>query len=654
VNRIIFILIFIGFLLASCGPTPSATAFDPNLSAIQQQMTAQAAENQAQLYSAMATGTAQAPILAITQTAAAQQVQFTGTAEALAYQQQMWTMTAQSVQSTETAAMTGTAMAWTPTSNATMTMVFAQSYADATRVANEIAINNLEVERARNTNAAKMVITYGAAIVFMILVVAGYYQFLRMKAFIPHTVDERGKVIPMINVIEGTAFDIEKSANGMIGTGTKFLAQLPKITAERQDPIVARAQMTDMATRAKLPLRLLRELQNPDAPTLGESAKDVQPILIDYPLPEWNAWMQNWKPGQLALGINEKGLLQVDPDLNPHLLFAGTTGSWKTRGGVRVAVTCALASGWQVIIAGKELDYKVFENHPNAYLVPFSLLKEPTRAIDLLRSVYGEIERRDRMMVRSNYSLWKETGESRTMVVMDEFSNLADALEDIDRSRREELWRWARMDTAEARKYGVHMVYALQDPTAQSINLRIRRNTTPIMFRVKDAASSRTLLNVSGAEMLSARHFLANIIKIERGASFAPSDDEIREFLNSHPVRTAEEPAWVEGVLVSQPSLPEAGQDVIEGPAEVTNQKPADEFARWVMSLTDKPARIVELYQAGGFSQADIEESVYGYRGGAAARAVSSVIKKYRELKNIPTTTTTTTEISPDLSPAAA
>ena len=284
------VLFLIAVLVASCSTGTPATAFDPNLSAVQSQLTAEAAQNQAQLYSAMATGTAAAPIIAITQTAAAQQIDATSTAQALAYQQQAWTITAQSVQSTETAAMTATARAWTPTPNATMTAVFAQSYADATRVANEITLNNLEVERARDSNVAKVVITYGGAIVLMILIVIGFYQFLRVKAFVPHQVDERGKVIPMINVIDGTAFDIERSANGMIGTTQKFLAQLPKITAERQADVTELAQKVDMFTRARLSASLFKQLENREPLALPEP---VKPLDTNFLLPSWDL-MSAW------------------------------------------------------------------------------------------------------------------------------------------------------------------------------------------------------------------------------------------------------------------------------------------------------------------------------------------------------------------------
>lgn len=612
-------------LLAACGTPAVSTATQPDLflDAASSRLTAEAALRQAQLQEGMLTATAQAPIVHITETSAALSVMGTQSSISSTSTAALWTPTASPIPTTTPS----------PTPNAPMTSTFAAVQAVQTQTI-------LKVQREQMTNPARAVFWYTVAIVLMFIGVAVAYVLIKRAAFMPTPMNEQGRVHPMLNVLDAVSWDIERSANGVVGTNQKFLKQLPAITSERQDQVTARSQMVDMATRARLPRRLLEEQSRGQLPA-GEAQ-------IEYPLPEWSAWMQNWRPGQIALGVNEKGLLQADPENYAHFLFAGTTGSWKTRGGMRVVVTCALASGWQVIIAGKQLDYKVFEGHPNAHLVPFSLLKDPTRAIELLRGVYTEIERRDRQMSYSGYSLWSQTGRSQTLVVVDEFSNLSDALEDIDSVRRKELWRWARMDTAEARKYGIHMAYALQDPTAQSIDLRIRRNTTPVMFRVKDATSSRTLLNTNGAEMLSARHFLASMVKLERGAAFAPTDEEILQFLNAHPAGATEQPEWIEGVLTHQPNLPETKQEAIEAGPVQDQPKPLTSMAEFINSLDVKGTRIIELYQTGGLSQAAIEEQVFGYTGGTAGRTVKRLIEKYREIKNL-TTTTTTTEKMPDL-----
>ncbi len=614
-KRVLFLFFLI--ILAACAPAVStATQQDLFLDAARSRSTEDTARQRAQLQEGMLTATAQAPIVHLTETAA-------GLIAMQTQQSIDWTSTAVQWTSTPSPVPTTTP---SPTPNATMTVVFANVQSIQTQVV-------LKGERDQMTNAGRAMLWYAIAIAAMFVGIAAAYVYIKRAAFVPTPTNEQGRAQPMLNVLDAVSWDIERSANGVVGTNQKFLKQLPPITAERQDLVTARSQMVDLSTRARLPRRLLEQQNQGQLPGGNEP-------LIEYPLPEWNIWMQNWKPGQIALGINENGLLQADPENYAHFLFAGTTGSYKTRGGMRVVVTCALASGWQVIIAGKQLDYKVFETHPNAHLVPFSLLREPVRAIELLRGVYAEIERRDRTMSQSGYSLWSQTGRPQTLVVVDEFSNLSDALEDIERMRRQELWRWARMCTAEARKYGLHMAYALQDPTAQSIDLRIRRNTTPIMFRVKDATSSRTLLNANGAEMLSTRHFLASMVRLERGAAFAPTDDEIRQFLNSHQVAATEQPAWIESMLIQQPSLPEVESEIIARPVRASEPQLVGEVIQMAEKIRDqwKP----------GMSKSDVSR-LFGksYTGSVWCDKVTSVI-------NYLVSTSTSEPIEPDLGALAA
>jgi len=104
------------------------------------------------------------------------------------------------------------------------------------------------------------------------------------------------------------------------------------------------------------------------------------------------------------------------------------------------------------------------------------------------------------------------------------------------------------MVAAEGRKAGVHLALALQDPTHRSIDLRIRRNTTPLSFRVRDDAASRVVLNAGGAEALPPRQFLALIgAALVRGVAFSPDDEQIVQFLASRPVAELPAADWLEG-----------------------------------------------------------------------------------------------------------
>jgi len=130
------------------------------------------------------------------------------------------------------------------------------------------------------------------------------------------------------------------------------------------------------------------------------------------------------------------------------------------------------------------------------------------------------------------------------LAVIDEFSNLADAMPTTN--DRNELWRYARMIAAEGRKAGIHLAIALQDPTHKSLDLRIRRNASPLAFRVQDAAASRVVLGAPGADQLGNRQFMTVInASLQHGMAFAPTDQEIEQFLNDRSVKPLPPPTWL-------------------------------------------------------------------------------------------------------------
>jgi hypothetical protein len=146
----------------------------------------------------------------------------------------------------------------------------------------------------------------------------------------------------------------------------------------------------------------------------------------------------------------------------------------KTHYGLRPLITSALAAGWQVLIYDRSgLDFLPFQHHPNVQTV---LLSESTIAIEQLALLYEEIQQRFAILRDNSASTWGRLPHPpapRTLAILDEFANLADALSN---PQREELWRFARMIAAEGRKAGIHLALALQDPTHRSLDLRIRRN----------------------------------------------------------------------------------------------------------------------------------------------------------------------------------
>jgi len=369
-------------------------------------------------------------------------------------------------------------------------------------------------------------------------------------------------------------------------------------TPELQAGVTGRAQMVE-AIRAASRIPPERRVPRQPLGIVPPAPVVIQPPREAASLPEQAPWqmLNNWQGGALPLGLSQAGLVLADPEANPHLLFAGATGSGKTRYGLRPLIASALADGWQVTIFDRSgLDFLPFQHHPNARLV---LLDNPAQAVGYLQNLYAEILRRFVQLRSANVSTWGRLPGAgpRLLSVMDEFSNLADALPG---NERKELWRQARMIAAEGRKAGVHLALALQDPTHESLDLRIRRNAAPVSFRVKDQDASRVVLGASGAEALPERQFLAVLSgALVRGVAFSPDDAEIGAFLGAHPIPALPDPGWL--------NMP-----VIAGTA--------------ASPVNPQPVEQIRALRSGGASLNQIQDQVYGYRGGAAYAAVKAAL----------------------------
>jgi DNA segregation ATPase FtsK/SpoIIIE-like protein len=267
--------------------------------------------------------------------------------------------------------------------------------------------------------------------------------------------------------------------------------------------------------------------------------------------------MDSWAGGALPLGMGMHGLITA-ADVTPHLLVAGTTGSGKSRYMLRPIMAAALADNWQVIALDKSgIDFRAFHGHVNFHLVQWN---DPEEVIERLRRVYALVVERQRWLTKAGKSQWEKGNGPRILVVIDEFSTLADNLVS---SGRAELWRWARMVAAEGRKSGVVLALALQDPTAQSIDLRIRRNCSAVALKVQDEAASRVIINAGGAEKLMPGHFLARVGGLQAGVTFKPTDRDIEEYLNMHPAASTWAVDWLEKIGTELFKLPETTTEKI-------------------------------------------------------------------------------------------
>jgi len=247
-NTIFLFMLF----LSACATPPLA----PNVAAEAARQTSQAYSAQEEFYNQQSTATS----VALTEIAYAPIMQMTQTSAAFAMQQQFWTSTAQSVQSTETAAMTRTAMAWTPTPNATQTAVFVMLAAEATQIANNTERDKLELQRQQDINDFKGKLPAYSFVVLVLVLTIVLTWVTRRERYRPVPLDARGNPQPLLDVVEGTITDPDRNPNyrgelrddlfkQWLRRKMKLPPLLPEITAKRQDETTQRDQLLDLGTR---------------------------------------------------------------------------------------------------------------------------------------------------------------------------------------------------------------------------------------------------------------------------------------------------------------------------------------------------------------------------------------------------------------------
>jgi hypothetical protein len=609
---------------------------------------------------AAATTAAQATQGSQLATATAQAFEATST-----YQSNIATATAAAAQatSTYTAQITTATAVSQETANAVSSISTAQAgAATATGQAAQAEQAMMQLERERRLQPLK---TYGPWLIglALMLLLAGLGGWALVTAV--RVWDARKRVIPHgpfgrpLVLLHGpngrrTILDPSRLFGPAVTVDGESVIMPQLTTPDYQNQTTARSQAVELRQAGHSPHPILMPPPRPQRNTTA--ANSQSPTAIPAPtlnpaleLPSdipWSLLEERWQGTGLPLGMGANGLLIADPEAYPHLLMAGTSGSGKTRYGLRPLITSALSSGWQVAILDRSgLDFLPFDGHPNAHTV---LLSEAEEVIHHLALLYETIQGRLALLLAARTSTWSRlqpaalprsnpstsnrpsAGSSiadasaadssaadspaagaaaaiaaavelsasnpgpRILTVIDEFANLADALPN---SEREELWRYARMVAAEGRKAGVHLALALQDPTHKSLDLRIRRNCLPISFRVKDGDASRVILGSGGAERLPPRQFLTVMDRLIQGVAFAPSDEEIRAFLAARPVAPYPAPDWLEGETAApQPTR--------------------------VMDPNEQ--EIADMLIAGR-SLREIQHQVFGYAGGAAYEAVKRV-----------------------------
>lgn len=625
------IAIVVVLILSGCSPSGQpAGQQDLFSSQVSNQATGDALLQQAQLQAQFLTATAQAPIINITSTAAA-----------FAMEQSYAQATSTAAAQTQMAAMTVTAQSWTPTPNATMTAMSAQQYWTATAV-------SLQAERDKKTNDLKAFLLYVAGTAALIIAIFAGYVLVKRLTHMPPEVDLSGRTRQVINVLSGTVVDPERMPNYRGSLSDNLLQELlyqwlrkkldlqpelPLITAERQDTVIARSQMIDMATRAKLPRRLIDEQSKHLLPEFAES------VSTHFTLPSWDL-INSWDGKNGIPYYTARGLETIDIERHPHLAVIGATGEGKSRRFLRPMIACALAAGHRVVIIGKSADYWPFEGHPNATLVTVNKLTEPGQAqryASILEALVIEMNRRDDVLTSIHQSTWTHAGRNRTFIVLDELGN---ALRFMQRATSNQSQMWIEGLVSEGRKVGFNMVVANQRLTGMPA---ILSQTGKAVFRV-EADEEKAHRALSGASSLNDGYFLAKFGIPKIAGAFEPTDEEIRQFLASRPVTKVEsDDDWIDAVATDAPSKLTDQSQATEDPP------PGETLGQFVFSLDRKDQDAIQLYQAGGMSNSHIAELAYGSSNGRTVRRVNELIERYKAF-----IATTTTQNVPDFGAVAA
>ena len=567
---------FLAVLLASCVPMDSPLYQEQQYAQMtletgRQYMTATAAQDEAHTE------------------ATREAVHVTATAEAAQLERDRLRAT----QAAQEIYLRATQAAW----NLESTAQSAQVIAYQTQQANMAERDRLGLMRQQEINKVQALAPWGILLTGLVALMYSATAWAIAYSRRPQVIhrDARGYAPILRDVRTNSYYDADRNPGPLMLASPRYGAQVVTSADPAQTDVTRRAQAIHLVhdgLEGTAPTKALPKTLEPAASALPAPEISVSPVLPDSA--DWGH-MLTWPGKALCLGAGASAPVMLDTEDRPHLLYAGTSGSGKSRGGLRPLVAELLArSCVTVIIDRSGLDFIPFVDHKNARVLT---LDKPEAAIDYLRRAYDEILRRFEVLRQAGESTWSRLPsppDPEVWIVMDEFSNLADSMTS---ENREELWRYARMIAAEGRKAGIHLAIALQDPTYRSLDLRIRRNMTSVCFAVKDQDASRVVLGVGGAEKLPHGQFMVVNGEPVTGVAFNPNDNEIASFLARRDVPALPAPAWLD-----------ADTKAAEQPrAENTDER-------------------IRALHAQGKSMSDIEREVYGYTGGKAYQSVRRVL----------------------------
>lgn len=514
-----YMLIFslLAILLVSCAPS-ATSAQGVDLYATSAAMEA------SRIYNSIAmTGTAQAPIIHITETQAAWMLA-----------QEQMSATAQSVAQTQSANATMTATMWTATPDITATMAYSKAREEIAIANNNIERDNLALERTRRMNIVYAMLPMIAAVLLLIVGVMYAVTHAKKQSYTVMPIDPRGNAQPMISVMEGRIIEPIRERNQIIER-LKETTAAPMLSApvetEKRDPRPVMKQLSDL-----------------------------------FPLPSWEM-LSAWNcEGPLPISTSANGLEYWNYNEHAHISVFGKTGSGKSRRLLRPLIAAILASGQQVIILGKQTDFMPFANHPNAALIPLYELsdaKESARYADALAACVFEKNKRARWLADHRMSTWEQAGNKNTFIVLDELSN---ALHEMPRDRARETFARLTSLVNEGRKVGFNIVFSTQRSKGF---IDISSQTGRVVFMVANDQESQYVLGMPGAEQLPAGYFYSRFTARKLMGAFMPDDEGIAAYLSARNVSAMPRIDFID-----------APQITVEDSPALIEPTPEDETAR--------------------------------------------------------------------------
>ncbi len=381
----------------------------------------------------------------------------------------------------------------------------------------------LDLQRMEVTNNALAVSPYiiGSLLLGLLIWLAwrfGQVESNRRKRIDDLVIDERGGALNVL--VPGRSFDpaLVSSKAGVVIR--QVAPELQAQVTQRDQAIAALKAAGGTSSQAA---RLMDA--EPSAPvTIRE---------IHAP-PDW-AEIGSRKAGLLLLGSGETGQVTARQD-TPHVLLAGQTGSGKSTA-MRSIITQHLLDGRRVTVLDKSgRDYGVFGAWATVITIDAG---DPGAAINRLvsymRSAWQEVLRRQ----HEAKPAWRGIID---VLVVDELDNWQDISQDADTSSHR-LWQYPRMISREGRASGIYLLAASQNPTAQNISIDLRRNCTPVAFRLGDNAASQIVIGSPEATGLETGHFIVRLGANVRGIGYNPSDQDILSALRN--IKNPGRPEWL-------------------------------------------------------------------------------------------------------------